>query len=258
MELDVSRLRAIFERDHTFYDSELKFQADNRFRPGTGDFIISQFDAGMRVLDLGCGDGGTLKRGHEHFTYGLGIDNDVEHLRMAEKAAKETGTTNVEFRLIDFAADSDSIDSETFDFVFSQRGPLDESPSTIRAAVRILKQDGLILCEQIGMRHLHEVGRVFESEEDPDPAEMTPEQVRAEMEACGIEMRAVADFYSKRIYPDIYEWFRFQTNIWGWLGEPIPEPDDPRIRLFAKQNAADNGEIRVTHHVTWIGGVKRR
>ena len=256
MELDEKRLKRIIERDHTFYDTALTFRRDTRLHPGTGDFILSQFDRNMRVLDIGCGNGDTLIKGHDRFAYGLGIDNDAEHLRMAEKALIESGTTNIELRLLDFEQNSDSLDSESFDFVFSQRGPLDVTTSTIRASTRILKPNGLILNEQIGKQHLQEVNRVFERTEDP--TEMTLEQIRAEMETCGIEIRAVADFYSKRIYPDIYEWFRFQTNIWSWLGEPLPEPDDPRIQLFAEQNAAANGEIQVTHHVVWLGGVKRR
>jgi SAM-dependent methyltransferase len=255
MEFDLNRLRAIIERNHAFYDSKMKYQTDNRLHPGTGDFILSQLNRNMRVLDIGCGNGNTLIRGNRQFAHGLGIDNDAEHIRMAEKTIRETGTTNVEFRLLDFEEDSDSIDSESFDFVFSQRGPLDETTSTIHAAIRILKPDGLILNEQIGKRHLHEVSQVFIRAEDP--TELTLNQVRAEMETHGVEIRVVADFFSKRIYPDIYEWFRFQTNIWSWSGESLPTPGDPRIQLFAEQTANPSGEIAVTHHVAWIGGAKR-
>lgn len=87
---------------------------------------------------------------------------------------------------------------------------------------------------------------------------MTLAQTRAEMERNGVEIRIVADLFSKWIYPDVYRWFQFQCNIWNWLGEPLPAPDDPRIELFAAQNTTANGEIDTTHHVTWIGGVKRR
>jgi ubiquinone/menaquinone biosynthesis C-methylase UbiE len=119
----------------------------------------------MRVLDIGCGHGDTLIKGHERFAYGLGIDNDSEHLRMAEDALKESGASNVEFRLLDFEENASSLDPETFDFVFSQRGPLDVTSSTIREAVRILKPDGLLLNEQIGKQHLNEMSRVFERPE---------------------------------------------------------------------------------------------
>ena len=215
MELDESRLRSIFENNHAFYDDALTFRKDTRLFPRTGNLILSQFDRSMRVLDLGCGNGDTLIQRHDRFAYGLGIDNDPEHLQIAEEGLKKSGVTNVEFRLLDFEKNHDSLDSESFDFAFSQRGPLDLTPSTIHASARILKSNGLILNELIGKQHLHEVDRVFESPEDPTV--MNIEQNRTEMERCGIEIRVVADYYSKRTYPDIYEWFRFQTDIWSWL-----------------------------------------
>ena len=58
-------------------------------------------------------------------------------------------------------------------------------------------------------------------------------------------------------YPNIYEWLQFQCNIWSWLREPLPEPEDARFRLFAERNTVSTGEIVTTHHVTWVGGAKR-
>lgn len=42
-----------------------------------------------------------------------------------------------------------------------------------------------------------------------------------------------------------------------WLGIPLPEPDDPRIALFAERNTIATREIETTHHVAWVAGVKR-
>lgn len=255
MELDQNRLRTIIEGDHSFYGTAAGFRRDNRLHPGTGDFILTQVQPDMRVLDVGCGNGATLIRGYNRFAYGLGIDNDPEHIRMAEDGLKESGAANVEFRLLDFEENADILEPELFDFVFSQRGPIDSRP-TIRAALSLLRPDGLLFSEEIGKHHLHEVSRLFEPPQDA--TQMTLEQTRAEMERSGVDIRIVADLFSKRIYPDVYEWLQFQCNIWSWLGEPLPEPDDPRIRLFTEQNTTASGEIETTHHVTWIGGVKRQ
>lgn len=255
MVLDESRLSAIIEGERSFYDDTVEFRSDDRFRMGTGDFILTQIEPDMHVLDIGCGSGNTLIRGADSFAYGLGIDNDPEHLNMAESRLRESGTHNIAFRQIDFESMTDEIKSESFDLVFSQRGPLDSEP-TIRAAIEILKPDGLLFAEVIGKEHHREVGRFFKIPEDPE--RMTVEQTRTAMAQGGVDVRMVADMFSKRIYPNVYAWFQFQCNIWGWLGMSLPEPDDPRIRLFAEHNTDAKGEIETTHHVTWIGGVKRQ
>jgi SAM-dependent methyltransferase len=255
MDLDQNRLKTILERDHSFYGLAAVYREDERLLPGTQDFILTQFKPDMRVLDVGCGNGATLTRAHNRFEYGLGIDKDPEHLRMAEDKLKESGATNVEFRLLDFEENPGILEPESFDFVFSERGPMDNS-FLIRAALETLRPGGLLFNEVIGKHHLHEVFQIFKR--PPDPDVLPSEQILAEMERNGVDIRIVADLYGKRIYPDVYEWLQFQCSIWSYIIEPFPEPDDPRIRLFAEQNALASGEIKVTHHVTWIGGVKRQ
>jgi hypothetical protein len=126
----------------------------------------------------------------------------------------------------------------------------------IRAGLDLLRPDGLLFNEVIGKYHKHKVYQLFKRPEDPTV--MTSEQILAELKRNGVDIRIVADLYSKRIYPDVYEWLQNQCNIWSYIGEPLPKPDDPRIRLFAEQNTIASGEIETTHHVTWIGGVKRQ
>jgi len=66
-----------------------------------------------------------------------------------------------------------------------------------------------------------------------------------------------ADIITKEFYPDLYTWLQAECNIRAWLGVPLPEPDDPRIALFAERNTIATGEIETTNHVCWVAGVKR-
>ncbi len=113
----------------------------------------------------------------------------------------------------------------------------------------------MIFCEEIADLHHKEVVEIFGvgSERGRIPK---VSEVREMLEQNGFEVRLAADVFSKWIYPDVYAWFQFICNIWTWLGIPLPEPDDPRIGLFAEQNTTATGEIETTHHVAWVAGVK--
>jgi len=41
------------------------------------------------------------------------------------------------------------------------------------------------------------------------------------------------------------------------IGDPLLEPDDPRIALFAERNTISTGEIVRNMHVAWVAGVKK-
>ena len=105
--------------------------------------------------------------------------------------------------------------------------------------------------------HLLDVEACFGSGPGDDHPTRTADTVRETLERSGVDVRLAADLFSKWCYADIYEWLLWQCSLWTWLGIPLPEPDDPRIERFARLNTNANGEIETTHHVAWVGGVKR-
>ena len=125
MALDQDRIRAIYENKHTYYGSRrAAVRQDYRPHPsGSGDYVAAQVSPSMEVLNLGCGDGDTLLDHNASFRAGLGIDNDPQHLQMAQDARRERGIENVRFLLMDFPRESAQLDAESFDLVFSRRGP---------------------------------------------------------------------------------------------------------------------------------------
>ena len=80
---------------------------------------------------------------------------------MAEDALREKGDTNLEFRLLDFVEDVQDLEPESFDFAFTERGPIGYNSHGIRAALRVLRADGLLFCEMIGNLHHQEVAELF-------------------------------------------------------------------------------------------------
>jgi SAM-dependent methyltransferase len=255
--LDQKRLQAILEADHSFYGSaKAEFRNDARLNPMAGDFIGEQLDPTMRVLDIGCGNGRTLLRHKDRFASGVGVDNDPTHIRLAETAQSNTEAKNVEFRLLDFLEESDRLDAESFDFVFTERGPIGYNSYGIQAALRVLRPDGMLFCEVIGNLHHQEVIEVFGWRTRKNELMTSLEQVKVAMIRNGVSVRVAADIVSKRYYPDIYEWLKFQCSIWGWAKVPFPSPDDNRLKLFAERNTTPTGEIETTHHVVWVGGIK--
>ncbi len=260
VELEQEKLTAILEACYSYYRRTEDSRQDDRLSPNAREFIASQLRPDMRVLDIGCGNGATLLEHCHRFASGLGVDHDPAHVGLADEALRESECTNVEFRRLDFPSDAHELEPESFDFAFTERGPIGYDCHGIQAALRVLKDDGLLFCEMIGNLHHQEVSQTFGPGQTCLPHQetiRTLDQARAAMERNGVSIRIAADIVRKRYYPSIYDWLQFQCRIWTWSGKPLPSPDDVRFPLFAERNTIPSGEIETTHHVVWIGGVKR-
>jgi SAM-dependent methyltransferase len=252
--IDRDRVQAILNREHTFYGKEdIPIRIDDRWKPYWHHIIGPQISPGMRILDVGCGKGHFLLEFSTRFSSGLGIDNDPEHIQMAEEAKREEGVHNVVFRVLNYPDEVTQLESASFDMVVSLRGPVTDS---IQAARRLLCPNGLLYCEEIAELHQKEKRAIFE----PDSLQgltRRVDEVKALLEGNGFDVRLAADVFTKWFYPDVYAWLHYECDLRAWLGIPLPEAGDPRIAQFAQQNTAVTGEIETTHHVAWIAGLKR-
>jgi SAM-dependent methyltransferase len=257
MRLNQDRIQAILKAEHSYYGShDIPIRKDTRWHPGTGNFIATQLTPAMDVLDIGCGNGSFLLEHNASLHAGIGIDYDPDNLHLAEEAKHIQGIRNVEFRLLDFPREVAQLQTESFDVVFSLRGPIGDSSSAIQAALHLLRPDGLLFNEEIGELHQHEVTEIFRDKPHLDPAIPVVKQVKEAMQRNGVDVRLEANLFTKWIYSDVYAWLEFQCNIWTWLKLELPQPDDPRIGQFAERNIISTGEIETTHHVVWVAGVK--
>jgi SAM-dependent methyltransferase len=257
MQIDRDRIQAVLKSEHSYYGGDdIPIREDRRWKPYWQNMIAPQLSPATRVLDVGCGNGGFLLELCACFGSGLGIDNDPEHLQMAQEAKRAADVNNVEFLLLDYPDEIAQLEPASFDMVVSLRGPLADKVQNVQAAHRLLRPDGLLYCETIAELHQKEKRAVFE----PDSLQArTPEvnRVKLLLEQNGFDVRLAADVFTKWIYPDLYAWLQLECNIRAWLGIPLPEADDPRIAQFAAQNTIATGEIGTTHHVALVAGVKR-
>lgn len=246
MRLDKGKLKEILSLDYSFYRGPAhESRIDSRLNPPARDFIASQFMSDMRVLDVGCGSGLTLLEHHDRFTYGVGIDNDPEHLEMAQANKKERRVSNVDFMLFPAVEIPEHLDKDSFDLVFTERGPLGGTSITIQAALFVLKPGGVIFSETIGGLHQQEIREIFGEAERANQIMSVLDQAKVAMERNGVSVRIAADIVSKRYYPDVYEWLKFQCSIWAYTDRPPPSADDPRYELFADRNTNAAGEIEI-------------
>jgi len=256
MQIDRDRIQAILKAEHSYYGGgDRPIRIDRRWKPYWQNMIAPQLSPKMRVLDVGCGNGGFLLELYACFGSGLGIDNDPEHIQMAQEAKRAEGVNNVEFLLLDYPGEIARFGPESFDMVISLRGPLADAEG-IQAAHHLLCPDGLLYCEEIGELHQKEKMEIFPECRDNETIP-TADKVKMLMEQNGFGVCLAADVFTKWIYPDVYAWLQLECDLRTWLGIPLPEADDPRIVQFAEQNTIATGEIETTHHVALVAGVKR-
>lgn len=118
--------------------------------------LLEKLEKGINVLDLGCGSGLALIEMAKKFPDGsfTGYDFSDEAIGVAKKRVKESGLTNIEFKVMDAAELNENKKYDlvtTFDAIHDQKNP-DKVLSNIFNA---LKDDGDYLMQDIaGSSHL--------------------------------------------------------------------------------------------------------
>ncbi|MBN1934248.1 MAG: class I SAM-dependent methyltransferase [Anaerolineae bacterium] len=263
MKIDQDRIRAALEAEHSVWGSpDIPYRNDSRWQLGSpsdgsaNDFIVRHLTPTDRVLDLGCGKGHVLTRLSASFHYGLGIDNDPRQIQRAKDAKREQGIQNVDFLLLDFPQEARRLQPESFDMVISIRGALYDTDESIQAAHRLLRPDGLLFAEEVGELHTREADEIFGGPPEFAEGISVLKNYREALQRNGFEVRLAADVWGKMFFPDIYTWAKYERNF-GWFSVSLPDPDDPRIALYAERNTISTGEVVMTWHCPWIGCVKK-
>jgi SAM-dependent methyltransferase len=110
------------------------------------DGLVARLEAGIRVLDVGCGLGTATQLLARHFPAStfVGIDVHAESLRQARRAAEDAGLAE---RVTFCLADGQQFDGGSFDLVcyFDALHDMGDPRAALREARDVLAADGVVL-----------------------------------------------------------------------------------------------------------------
>jgi 2-polyprenyl-3-methyl-5-hydroxy-6-metoxy-1,4-benzoquinol methylase len=124
--------------------------------PGLTDRLV----AGIRVLDVGCGQGRVMNRLAERYPNSrfIGMDLSEAAIESARREAARKGLRNIEFVAVDLSHFDDTAESEGFDFITTFDAVHDQARplSVLRGIFRALRPDGVYLMQDIkGSSYVH-------------------------------------------------------------------------------------------------------
>ena len=134
--------------------------------PALADHILpllpglrEKLEAGIRVLDAGCGRGRALHLLAKMFPQSefVGYDLSEEAVAWAKAEAERQGLTNVRFEVRDLSRFDQEADPESFDFVATFDAVHDQAkPQALLGGIaRTLRDDGVYLMQDIHARCAH-------------------------------------------------------------------------------------------------------
>lgn len=203
------------------------------------------------ALDLGCADGKfTLSMVH-HFKKIVAIDLSKEMLYVARKLQKEKRIKNVSFEEQD--ADCTTYPDETFDVVYSRRGP-----TPYREIKRLLKAGGFLIEILIGELDAKEIKLVFGRGQNygKDGMKNVEEQSVKNLEKLGFRILFAKDYFYTEHYPTYRDLDLFLQGV------PIfedfdSEKDREKLSDYVRKNKSKR-EIRLPRHKVVILAQKKK
>jgi SAM-dependent methyltransferase len=123
------------------------------------DRELLRMTIGKTILDVGCGNGRFLLKIAKNARHVKGIDISTTALAQAKNNVARSKLGNVEFRMAD--ARRLLFSNDSFDIVYSRRGPGSDSVRTLSEAYRVLRKKGAFMEITIGERDKENIARIF-------------------------------------------------------------------------------------------------
>jgi SAM-dependent methyltransferase len=202
------------------------------------------------VLDEGCGSGVFTLKIARRASRVRGIDTSTTALRLAERNLRRSRLSNVDFRLAD-ACHLPSPD-DSFDVVYSRRGPGSNSIRTLAEAFRVLKKSGIFIEITIGERDKQNLAIIFGRGQMLHVKGRVSKTKRVMMERAGFTQVVTRDYLATEVFkgmPDLLA--RLQS------APIIPSFHLRRDRVFLdrveKECMTDRGIETPVHRVVLTG-----
>ncbi|MEO8523601.1 MAG: methyltransferase domain-containing protein [Caldimonas sp.] len=208
---------------------------------GSGEALVKSLDikSGMKVLDLGCGDGNTAIPEAQQGAHVLGVDIATNLVAAGNRRAKELGLANIRFEEGD-ACELRAIDDRGFDLVVSIFGAM-FAPKPFEVAkemVRVTRPGGRIVMGNWIPGDPTLVAQILKvsSAYSPPP----PEGFVSPM-TWGIESNVVERFAAAGVPKESVSCTR-DTFVFDFAGSPAQFVDEFRKYYGPTMNAFDAAE----------------
>lgn len=205
---------------------------------------------GRKVLDEGCGSGQFTLRIAEKAKEVKGVDISTVALVQAERNLARTKLSNVRFRLADsrrlpFPANS-------FDIVYSRRGPGSDSIPTLREARRVLRKGGAFMEITIGERDKENLARIFGRGQILGIRRRVSLAKKESLERTGFTRVVTRDYIGTEVFREM------RDLLIRLKSAPIIPSFDPRrdrkhLKRVQRECRTDRGIETPVHRVALIG-----
>ena len=121
-------------------------------------------ESGMKILELGCGDGTLWTENKEKLPADVAVTLSDVSEGMLRDARRAIGTEDTRFAFNSFDCHHIPYDNETFDLVIANHVLFycQDIPAVCREVKRVLRPGGRFICSTYGREHMKEVGQLVQ------------------------------------------------------------------------------------------------
>lgn len=170
-------------------------------KPDFFAYIKKFADKKFKALDLGCESGELTLRISPFFKKVIGIDPFEDYIKTARRQKKEVGIENVIFTIAD--GKNLPFKDESFDVIFSSRGPLSADIKFMKEGLRILRKGGVMIEETIGEKDKLELKKIFGRGQNYSAQETKIKFVKKLLKKCGMKFIESKYFLYYQIFPSL-------------------------------------------------------
>ena len=217
-------------------------------KPNFFEFLKKFSDKNFNVLDLGCGSGELTLRMSPFFKKIIGIDPFKDYINTAQKQKIKFNISNVFFQVAD--GKKMPFENESFDLIFSSRGPLSANIDFMKESFRVLKSDGFMIEETIGEKDKIELKNIFGRGQNYPPQEKKIVSVQRLLKQLGLKIVESKYLLHFNLYPSINEVIELLERA-----PIIPNFDKNKDKLFLKMvnEKLNDGGIKLSNHrLHWV------